>query len=64
MNLQKGRSCAGHLSNDLVNTVERKKKEIEIIGIAYISSMGSFQFIGLDSQIFILILGIRFVFPY
>ena len=44
--------------------MERKKEEVEIVGIAYLLIWGSSQFIGFDSQISVLILGIIYVFPY
>ena len=56
--------CASRLSDDKVSNLERKKKEVEIVGIAYLFLWESSQFIGLGSQISVLILGIRYVFPY
>ena len=66
MNLQKGRSGDGVpvASPMIKSAMERKKKEVEIVGIAYLFMWGSSQFIGFGSQIFVLILGIIYVFPY
>ena len=41
---------------------KRKKKNVEIVGIAYLYSMGDFSKLG--SQISVLILGIRSIFSY
>ena len=58
MNLQKGRFGDGvsTASPMIKSVIERKKKEVEIVGIAYLSMWGSSQSIGLGSQIFVLIL--------
>ena len=66
MNLQKGRFGDGvsAASSMIKLTMERKKKEVEIVGIAYLFLWGSSQFIGFGSQISVFILGIIFVFPY
>ena len=66
MNLQKGQSGDGVPAAFLMikSAMERKKKEVEIVGIACLSLWESSQFIGLGSQISVLILGIRSVFPY
>ena len=66
MNLQKGQSgnCLLVASPMIKSAMERKKKGVEIVGIAYIFLWESFQFIEFGSQIFVLILGIIFVFSY
>ena len=66
MNVQKGRSDDGvpTASPMIKSTMERKKNEVEIAGIAYLFLWGSSQFIGFDSQISVLIIEIIFVFLY
>ena len=66
MNLQKGRFGDGvpAASPMIKSAMERKKKEVEIVVIAYLFLWGSSQFIGFSSQISVLILGIISIFPY
>ena len=65
MNLQKGRSGDGvSVASPMIKSaMERKKKEVEIVEIAYLFCGGSSQFIGFGCQMSVLILEIRF-FPY
>ena len=66
MNLQKERSGDVVLAASpmIKSAMERKKKEVVIVGIAYLFLWRISQFIGFGSQSSVLILGIIYVFLY